>query len=225
MFNNCRRFYARVTVFLQRELNQLLLNTHFPDFIVLEELNWHQIKDGNKEAYSQMYIFYYKKLYNYGRKFTADEALIEDTTQEVLLDAWKNRERFENIRSPHTYLFTAFRYGLFRNLKKQARQLGNVADDMPEPAFGAEHMLILREQDAAIRQRLEEAIAKLTPRQREAIFLRFYEGLPYEDVAEVLDVTIKASYKIVARAILSLKEYLNIWGPAVLLALREMGSR
>ena len=53
---------------------------------------------------------------------------------------------------------------------------------------------------------LEAALKLLTSRQLEAIFLRFYEGFTYEEVAEMLDITVKATYKIVARALAQLKE-------------------
>ena len=188
----------------------------------MTKLDWEHIEKGDKEAYSKAYIFYYKRLYNYGRKFTDNEVLLEDTIQEILMDLWRNKERLSSIEFPHTYLFTAFRYALFKKLKQQTMTLGPAAIPEIEPEFGADHLIILNESDAALKQRLQTAIQNLTPRQREAIFLRFYENLSYEEVADALDISTKATYKIVARALLQLKQGLALPMLSLLLLLRTM---
>ena len=77
-----------------------------------------------------------------------------------------------------------------------------------DPQFSAEINIIERETELVVQQSLQNAINELTPRQREAIFLRFYEGLSYEEVAEVLNISVKATYKIMARSLASLKDRL-----------------
>ena len=186
----------------------------------MNTLDWRHIENGDKDAYSQAYIFYYKKLYNYGRKFTENEALIEDTIQELLMDLWNRKEKLSSIAFPHTYLLSAFRFNLFKKIKQDARMLAYTGAE-PEPEFGAEHLIIKNESDAATRERLQQALQTLTPRQREAIFLRFYEELSYEEVAGVLDISVKATYKIVARALLELKDNLSLPMVTLLLLLRS----
>lgn len=182
---------------------------------------WLHIKAGDKQAYAEAYTFYYKKLFNYGRKFTQDEFLVEDAIQEILLQLWTNRERLSSILSPETYLFSSFRYTLLRKIQ-QSRRHENLRDGFePEPGFSAEHFIINKETDAAIQQQLLQAMRELTARQREAIFLRFYEGLSYEEVASVLNISVKATYKIMARALLQLKDKISISMVALLWLLRH----
>ncbi|MBS1563351.1 MAG: RNA polymerase sigma factor [Bacteroidetes bacterium] len=181
--------------------------------------DWRHIEAGDKEAYSQAYIFYYKKFYNYGRKFTENEVLLEDTIQEILMDLWKNKERLSAIAFPHTYLFTAFRRLLFKKIKQDARFQHYLAE--AEPEFGPEHFIIREETDVLMRQRLRQALATLTARQREAIFLRFYEALSYEEVADIMNISVRATYKVVARALLELKQTLSLPMLSVLLLLRS----
>jgi RNA polymerase sigma factor (sigma-70 family) len=187
----------------------------------LSNLDWRHIEQGDKQAYSEAYVFYYKRFYNYGRKFTGDEALLEDAIQETLMDLWKNKERLSSITFPHTYLFSSFRHILFKKIKQDNRIGGYT--DVPEadPEFGIDHLMIRNESDAALKQRLQKALNELTPRQREAIFLRFYEELSYEEVAEVLTISTKATYKIVARALLQLKSSLSLPMLSLLLLLRN----
>jgi RNA polymerase sigma factor (sigma-70 family) len=188
----------------------------------LEKEVWTQIGGGDEAAYARLYVFYYKKLYNYGRKFTSDAALLEDALQEALIAVWTARDRLETLRTPHTYLFNSFRYILFRKIR-QARKIGPYTESNEgEPEFGIEHMIIRQDMETAVRERLTQAIQGLTGRQREAVFLRFYEGLSYEEVAEVLGISVKATYKIMSRALLQLKGTLSLPILTILLLLRNL---
>lgn len=54
-------------------------------------------------------------------------------------------------------------------------------------------------------EKLSKAFSELTPRQFEAIFLRFYMNQSYEQVAESMGITVKATYKLMARSLTELK--------------------
>lgn len=163
---------------------------------------------GDKVAYSRAYIFFYKRLYNYGRKMTDDIPLIEDAIQEVLMDIWKNREKLPAVHAVTAYYYSSFRYIVLRKLKRQRRSLRLQSTE--EFEFPVDHFIVSRETDADFKEQLHAALEKLTPRQREAIFLRFYENFSYEEVSVVLEISVKATYKIMARALRQLKEGLTL---------------
>ncbi len=171
-----------------------------------EKERWNYIEQGDIAAYSETYVFYYKKLYNYGRKFTDNTALIEDAIQEVFVMLWKDREKLADIYSPHSYIFYSFRNYIF----KEKRKLQKVAFQREEQEFAIDNVIINKEATAEINKRLQKALTSLTPRQREAIFLRFYEALSFEEVAQVMNISVKATYKLMARSLLKLKEILDI---------------
>lgn len=193
-----------------------------PSITYLEKQVWEQIGGGDQDAYARLYVFYYKQLYNYGRKFTSDVALLEDTLQEALLAVWTGRDRLHRVEKPHTYLLSSFRYSLFNKLRQSQRVRYLAETDAGEPDFGVDHLLIRQDIESGVRQRLEQALQTLTARQREAIFLRFYEGLSYEEVAEVMGISVKATYKLMSRALLQLKETLSLPILTLLLLLRDL---
>lgn len=184
----------------------------------MEKERWNHIEQGNMEAYSETYIFYYKKLYNYGRKFTDNTALIEDAIQVVFVMVWNNREKLADIYSPHSYIFYSFRNYIFKEKKKQQK----VVFQTQEPEFSIDNIIINKETTAELNKRLQKALTSLTSRQREAIFLRFYEALSFEEVAQVMNISVKATYKLITRSLLKLKELLNI--PMILLFALLKGS-
>jgi RNA polymerase sigma factor (sigma-70 family) len=169
---------------------------------------WQNILQGDHLAYKQLYYEYFKKFYNYGKKFTTDTALIEDSIQEVFLEIWNKKEKMMQIESPNSYFFSAFRFILLEKIQQSKRSIqANYSEE--DIGFSPELQIIARETDRQLQQKLAEALVSLTPRQREAIFLRFYEGLSYEEVANVLNITVKATYKIMGRSLTSLKDHIG----------------
>ena len=166
------------------------------------------IIDNDPVAYKAFYVEFFRKLFNYGKKFTVHISYIEDAIQEVFLDLWTNKHKLKQINSVNSYLFSSFRYILLKRLKFENRIVSSETLDA-EPEFSAEHELISNEIDREMRARLNNALDTLTPRQREAIFLRIYQNLSYDELAVVLNISVKATYKIMARSLTALKDQMQ----------------
>lgn len=169
---------------------------------------WEACKEGDKNAYAHIYRLYYPRLFNYGCKFTADAALVEDSIQEIFVRFWANREKLAAVRELKSYLFVSFRHYLLKQLSQQKGQQLDIADNafdfalelsVEQKKMQTEHM----QEQAVI---LHQALQQLTQRQKEAIFFRFFENMSYEEIADILDISVKATYKLVARAILVLRQ-------------------
>lgn len=179
---------------------------------------WGQIAEGNRASYAELYRVFYKKLHNYGRKFTDDEALIEDIAQETFVVIWQKRSYLKPVKYPVTYVYSIYRNALIKRLKAN-RQYISGTSLLDEPDFGIDQIIFRREADRDTAIKLQRAINALTPRQKEAIFLRFYEALPYEEVAKTLGITTKATYKLVANALDNLRKELGTSAYMLLLLL------
>ncbi len=177
---------------------------------------WQKFQHGDDTALAAIYSIYFDHLYNYGFKFTHDVSLVEDCIQELFIKLLKTRQNLAAPSSIRNYLFKAYRSRIFDELEKIKKQ---PVDELQE-STGFE--LALQPPPALTRdlpdderyQKLQAALAKLTPRQKEVIFLRYQEGFSYPEIAEILSLTPKATYKLVGRAIQTLKTniFLNPWG-------------
>ncbi|MCO5234968.1 MAG: sigma-70 family RNA polymerase sigma factor [Chitinophagaceae bacterium] len=170
---------------------------------------WAKVSRGNKEAYGELYRYMYKRLYNYGAKFTEEYVILEDVIQETLLLVWNDRSVIGTLTYAETYFYSVFRNILLQRLKEHYIQTRKITETT-EPEFNVEQVIIKNEHDLELKKRLEDSVKGLTSRQREVIYLRFYEGFSYEKVGSVLGITTKATYKIVARALERLKEIMLI---------------
>ena len=173
---------------------------------------WDQISEGDKSAYEEAYVHLFRRFYNYGKKITDNETVIQDAAQEALLTLWKKRLAIPEIRYPQTYFYASFRYLLFDKLKENQKMTG-LEDDFLLFEQAVEEDIVKKNAEDDSRRQLSYAMNSLSKRQREAIFLRFYEELPFEQVAAIMGITPKATYKIVARALLNLRNFLKLLFP------------
>ncbi len=175
------------------------------------EHHWLSLKKGDDKAMAILYKLYANKLYNYGSKFTNDQDLIKECIQELFVTLWTRRAFLSEPPSVRNYVFKAFRLSLFKKahmLQKQVRYKETEHYTF-HASISIEEEIISGEDNAALQSRLQATLEQLTARQREAIFLKFYEGLNYEEIAEVMDISVKGAYKVMARAIDALKDKLD----------------
>jgi RNA polymerase sigma factor (sigma-70 family) len=170
---------------------------------------WEACKEGDKHAYAHIYRLYYSRLFNYGCKFTTDAALVEDSIQEIFVRFWTNREKLSAVRELKSYLFVSFRHYLLKQLsqsKKIQEDVTAVDNYVFALEISAEQRRVAAEEQQQQLLVLISAMRRLTPRQKEAVFFRFYENMSYEEIAGILNISVKATYKLVARAIIMLRD-------------------
>jgi RNA polymerase sigma factor (sigma-70 family) len=165
------------------------------------------IKNGDKRAYAAIYRIYYSRLYNYGYKFTRNILAIEDCIQEVLTSFWINRQKIESITSFESYLFVSFRNRLLKSLQEKQLNTETLRDEdyQFELELSIDQLMINADSLFEQQTNLKAALNNLTERQKEAIYFKYYENLEYEQIARILNISTKATYKLVARAIAELR--------------------
>ncbi len=150
----------------------------------------------------------YTALYHYGTRFTTDKDLIKDCIQDLLLEVWEKRESLTYIIAIKPYLFQSLRNNLIRRIKRQAVFTGiSQNDDDMVGEISPELSLILSESDQLTSNRLRHGIELLPKRQREALYLKYYENLSYEEIAEVMGLQRQAVANYLQYGIQKLREY------------------
>ncbi len=163
-----------------------------------DNLVWHAIADDNIEALSIAYKRYYKGLYFYGLKCTQREALVEDSIQDLFLKLWDKRKTIQIKQAFKPYLFMMFRRMLIDRLNQLKKRV-EIEDshDQLTPSLSVQDIIINQEIEDEKLLRLDEALKELTARQKEIIYLRFYEEFSYQQIAE----TLKIKYQSVRNSI------------------------
>ncbi|MCF2489254.1 RNA polymerase sigma factor [Dyadobacter sp. CY347] len=169
---------------------------------------WLQICEGNITAFGELVDHNFNPLYHYGTRFTPDKGLIKDCIQDLFLEIWEKRAKLTHIVSIKAYLFQSLRNNLITRIKKQSRfsdfsenEEFASQDDSPELAW------ITDETDALTSSRLETGIEMLPKRQREALYLKYYQDLSNEEIAGIMGLQKQAVANYIHYGILKLREY------------------
>lgn len=176
-----------------------------------EKQVWHEFLEGSNSALSYLYRSNIDCLYKYGRQF-GDEALVLDSIQDVFFELIKSRKRLSMIGNVKAYLFACLRRRL---LKSRKLRLQRYECDLNQAGFVISTATDgVTPMDQFMTGRIDvltRACNKLPERQREAILLRYYEKLPYDEIANIMGIGKATSVRmLVSRALASLKGIMKL---------------
>ena len=139
---------------------------------------------------------------------------VEDIAQQVFIRVWKSARRYVPRAKFTTWLLKITRNLVFNELRRAKRRAQVPLQSDP----GAEEIPLKDETNPApdaslledeLQRAIEEAIMQLPESQRMALVLRRYEQLSYEQIAEVLDLSVPAVKSVLFRARTELRSRLN----------------
>jgi RNA polymerase sigma-70 factor (ECF subfamily) len=143
---------------------------------------------GSPAAFERIVRRYQRAVVGLIARMTRDHALAEELAQDTLVKAYRRLATFDTTRRLSSWLFRiAHNTALDALRRKPAPETAlDAPDGSPrEPAAPAQPDPVER---ASLGRALEEAMGALRPEFRAAIVLRYDEGLPFEEIAQVLGV-------------------------------------
>lgn len=172
---------------------------------------WASFRSGSEEAYQRIYDTHFDVLYNYGRQFCLSPALVKDCIQDVFVTLWVSRASLGSTDCIKYYLFKALKRRVVKCLKKEQRRVELRAQIPPfENVVSAEQHIISSQEDEEQKNRVRRAVNQLSDKQREAVFLFFYEGLSYPQIAKLLSVQPKTARNLVGKALQAMRSHLQV---------------
>lgn len=182
---------------------------HTDNYSKEDALTWLTLKKGSEAAFEHLYDRYFPKLYNYGMRICPDKALVKDCIQNVFVELWHKRSGLSEVTSVKYYLFACLRRRLIKELTQKNKYIygKELEEDYHfEVTLSHEFLLITSQISTENQERLQQAFESLTKRQKEAVFLRFYENMEYEHIAAMLSMKeVKYARTLIYRALDVLK--------------------
>jgi RNA polymerase sigma-70 factor (ECF subfamily) len=161
-------------------------------------------KNGDPAALEEFISAYQDKIYNLCRHMLGNEHDAEDAAQDVFLKAFQALPKFQPKASLYTWLYriatnTCIDYkrkpvleSLFGSAEEGNRLVHDRASDDPSP-----EKLYQSKQTG---QLLQESLDRLSPKLRAIIILKEIEELPYEEIADTLEISMGTVKSRIARA-------------------------
>lgn len=176
-----------------------------------EEILWQAFKAGDRNAFSQLLKTYYPILLSYGVRFQQEKDYVKDCLHDFFVELWNRRENLDDVQCLKAYLLQSFRRRILREKSKDKwfREIADLDQEYCfEVQFNIETYLIENEVKHEHLQKLHAYLKKLSKREQEVIYLRFYEELDYAKIADIMSIKNHSAVNLVHEA---LKHLRNHW--------------
>ena len=159
------------------------------------------LDDDPADRIGQAYDRHAAGLYRYALMLLGDTASAADAVHEVFLRLVRGRQQDEHVEYEDRYLRRAVRNECFSALRRRIRE-PNSNDRLIEPAGATSD-------DPEMRAGIEQALRSLPPEQREVVHLKVFEGMTFQEIADVSDESINTIASRYRYAMDKLRAFLN----------------
>jgi RNA polymerase sigma-70 factor, ECF subfamily len=177
------------------------------------------VQAGDPGAFQELYNKYARQMVRFAMQFVGSQARAEELGQDVFLQVFRARRRYQPRARFATWLFriatnaclTEVRRPEHRSRVESINAVDPASDrdvqvDLSDPAALEGETAALSQE---LRGRIRTLLERLPPQQRAALLLARTEGFSYEDVAASLDCSVSAVKSLIHRATVTLRDGLR----------------
>jgi RNA polymerase sigma-70 factor (ECF subfamily) len=178
-----------------------------------------RVRNGDMDAFRELIERHHRAVINTIHRAIGDAWEAEDLAQRVFIQVHRSAKRYKPTAKFTTWLFTITRNTILNEHRRRNRHPSESLDALQEPreadgvGWQPPDTSVSDPAQAAVerelQQKIMEAVRELPEAQRTAVVLCRYEGLSYEEIAEVLGCSVSATKSLLHRARLTLKEKLR----------------
>ncbi|RZJ67833.1 MAG: RNA polymerase sigma factor [Flavobacterium sp.] len=158
----------------------------------------------SENIFTRFFNQHVKGLRNYLYFKFGNPDLADDLAQDAFIKLWQN---CADVRHPKSFIFTVANNAAINHTKYEKVVLAYQSNNFESTTDYANPEFLIEEEE--FRQKFDRAIASLTEAQRTAILLNRIEGKKYKEIAEMLDISVKAVEKRIHGALVSLREQID----------------
>ncbi len=163
---------------------------------------WTLLRRGDVRGLHELFNRYSKQLIQFGLN-RSDVDTAKDALQETFMAIWESRSSLGQTDSPGNYLYATYRRKLFK-IKSDSYSI-----DLPDqptnftlPAGEPE-----RNTNTTF---IKENVKNLSTKQKEIIYLKYYQGMDYDEIGHIMDMNYQSARNLMTRAIKSLRSKMSL---------------
>ena len=174
------------------------------------------VQRGDESAFARLFEKHIGGVVGFATQFVGTRARAEELAQDVFLQVYKNRTRYEPRARFSTWLYRMVTNACLSEMRRPEHRGRTqsmdqpLADDSDPPEIAASERS--SEDDVAGREvlvRARAALDALPAQQRAAVLLARVEGFSYDEVADSLSCSVSAVKSLIHRATVTLRERLQ----------------
>ncbi|MBC7892281.1 MAG: sigma-70 family RNA polymerase sigma factor [Sphingobacteriaceae bacterium] len=169
---------------------------------------WQEYRTGDQYALANLLQSYYADLFHWGMRLHADREFVKDCIQELFINLWKIQATIGAVENVRSYLLVVLKTRMLRELAKTpvSYSVGLLESYSFSVEFAADARLIEEEHEIYQVRNVERVLNQLPQRQKELIYLRFYQNLSFEQIAEVMHLGRQSVYNLLQKSLNSLRK-------------------
>jgi RNA polymerase sigma factor (sigma-70 family) len=173
---------------------------------------WSLFLQGDKHAFSEIFLSFHDDLFRYGIKLTRDPETVNDCIQNLFLKLWKNRNNLKQVKEIKPYLFRSLRNHIIDTieLKRQNLPIDHNIEELFIVEFTAEDFMISSQTEEETHERVIKLLNQLTTQQRHAIYLRYFEEIEFENIAQIMNMQVQSVRNLISRGLLAMRNFILI---------------
>lgn len=170
---------------------------------------------GDRAAFRELFEIFHARVYRTAFRIIGERHRAEDIVQEVFITVFQRLPEFDFRSTFATWLYRVTVNACYADLRKRSRRekyydRGRTTADLDPPERGEDGETSIRRKEVS--RQVEAALRRLSPDLRATFVLRQMEGLSYDEISQVLDVSAGTVASRLARARAQLAEALRSMG-------------
>ncbi|TDE13355.1 RNA polymerase sigma factor [Dyadobacter psychrotolerans] len=171
---------------------------------------WQRFIAGEESAFDQLMSSHFRALFHYGSKFSRDKEFVKDSIQDLFLILWEKRNNLSTDIAVKPYMMASLRRLMHRSMTSQSRLLDEPFENQEgtfEIEFSVEQEYIEHESTLVLTGKLQKLLDELPRRQKEVIYLKFFQELERNQISEIMDVSPQTVSNLLQIAIKQLQKH------------------
>lgn len=166
--------------------------------------NW---QCGDSDAFEALFRQNEKQVFRTAYLMVGSKEEAEDVLQEVFLSVWRSRETFDPARAKFTTWLhrITFNECLKNHHRKSASEIDLEDFDITETANRQPEEILVTKYEY---KRLLKALASMDKKRRTVLILRYFNDLPYNEIADILNIPLGTVKSRLNQALVCLKEHM-----------------
>lgn len=164
----------------------------------------------DETAYKEIFFTFYKALVRFALTIVDNRESAEEVVSDVMIKVWEKRKTLTSIENLRVYLYISTRNTSLNYFSKQRKNtvlsLDNLNINFPSAVLNPEQLMITAE----MMRRITQSVNALPPRCKIVFQLVKEDGLPYREVAQILNISIKTIDNQLAIALRKISEAINL---------------
>lgn len=175
---------------------------------LVEKVLISKLRQGSKDAFSVIFITYYKDLVLFATNYTHEIDTAQEIIQDTFLKLWEDHDEIDIKISLKSYLLKTVQnrcIDWLRHVKVQQKFKDESLINSIDYEFNADTYIINSEIEGLIR----DALNKIPPEFSQAYRMHRHEGLKYQEIAEKLNVSVRTVEVRIGKALSALRNELH----------------